>query len=113
MPATRKTTRKATPATRDRQQDNAAAIERAREALASAQDAMSSLRGDLGAGARDLRKDVSRLIRDARRDAGKMSRAVQRDLDRLQKALTARPSGKPARRRSTGSASSRSTATSR
>jgi hypothetical protein len=108
MPATKK----ATPATRKRQEHNAAVLDRVNESLEATQKAISSLRGDLGTGASDLRKNLSRLVRDARRDVTKMNRAVRRDLERLQKDLAGTPAKKaPARR--PGSAKATSSARSR
>jgi ABC-type transporter Mla subunit MlaD len=105
MPTAQKTTKKATPAARARQEDNAAALDRVTEALESAQKALSSVRGNVGTGASDLRRDVTRLIRDARRDVRKMNRAVLRDLERFQKELTGTPGRKPAATRRAGAPS--------
>jgi hypothetical protein len=109
MPAARKTTTKATPAMRDRQKRNAAALERVHKSLESAEKAMSNLKGDLGSGAGDLRKNVARLIKDARRDAGKMNTSVRRDLERLQGALKSAPTKRQTGARASGSVKPRAT----
>ena len=57
---------------------------------------ITTIRGSLGTGRKDLRKDVTKLLRDARREVEKMNKAVLRDVERLQKDLAkAAKSSKP------------------
>ena len=95
MPTTTRAPR-ATPATRERTEHNADVLSRLQSSLEVAQADLASLRGSLGAGARDLRRDLARLLRDARADVTKMSRLVLRDLERLQRDVSAAAAGKPA-----------------
>ncbi|HTT27402.1 MAG TPA: hypothetical protein VMG37_03260 [Solirubrobacteraceae bacterium] len=97
MPATKKPTPNlhATPAARDRAEEDARRLDHVSASLEAAQKDLAAIGGSLGTGVRDLRRDVDKLLRDARRDLVKMRRAVQRDLERLQRDLTAAATAKP------------------
>jgi hypothetical protein len=94
---------RAATAARARHDHNRRTIGRLKDALEITQREITSIRGSLGSGGRDLRKDVARLLRDARRDVEKMNRSVLSDLERLQRELSGaakaqappRPAGKP------------------
>ena len=68
-----------------------AAIKRLNKALDTAQEALVSLRKDVGrevgAGGRGLHKNLEKFVKDARRDSGRLSKAIERDIQRLQKRL--------------------------
>ena len=86
-----------------------AAIKRLNKALDSAQEALVSLRKDVGrevgAGGRGLHKNLERFVKEARRDSGRLSKAIERDIQRLQKRLPggskAKASGRAGSRRKT------------
>lgn len=96
MPAAKKTasSTKAAAARASAEADDRQ-LDRVMQALEAAQEDLSSIRGSVGTGVRDLRRDATKLLRDARRDVVKMRRAVQRDLVRLQKDVGAAAKGKP------------------
>lgn len=97
MPAAKKpaSKTKATAAARARAEADDRQLDRVVQALEAAQEDLSSIKGTVGTGVRDLRRDATKLLRDARRDVVKMRRAVQRDIVRLQKDLGAATQGKP------------------
>ncbi len=82
MPAAKKpaSKTKATAAARARAEADDRQLDRVVQALEAAQEDLSSIKGTVGTGVRDLRRDATKLLRDARRDVVKMRRAVQRDL---------------------------------
>src|SRR3954471_19908506 len=69
------------------------AVERLNDSLEAAQKAATALRGDIGAGGRDLLRDVERMISAARRDAAKLGHSVRDDLSELHKSIAGHSNG--------------------
>jgi hypothetical protein len=79
-----------------------AAIRRLNKSLDSAQEALKTLRKDVGrevgTGTRGLYGDLQKFIRDARRDSTKLGKALSRDVQQLQKRLSSAATGRSSSR---------------